>query len=905
MALQNPKLFGYEIKAALTDVSNKSLALRRLNLPPFDLEVIRGSADAGMTQSDWRSFHRLTVPIVKTTAIYSNESSSYLSIINNRSGTDSILFGNLDINGSISGKAIRYNYVKFNESNSANSEVKIADISTSRVSAWSSSDARATNNDLSIQANASISYGAQVGIATAGGTLVFNDQGNPKTVDGVTYNDCRGPRLQTNMTPQAKEFNSEIPTHKIKLKLGTTDTWVYAMKGIPYTVKGFFRNVNASVRLTQFKQDGNGNNVAASWKVVETANSNRFVNFPDRGNLDSSISFRSPVARERFIHFYYDPDYIRNVTITGANIAELPQVRLANAKYFNLSSNSLKNFPDFNFVAPGLTELYLHNNPFYLSETESERHLNPTIIGRIPTTVTSINLSSNFYGSIRNTAELTSFPSAVVSENTSSDIYTSKDLIVRRLNNISHFYFGRGGGPYFYPDNVNGIDVPSMMPNVSEVCTQYDAYSHDFRKVGATRIAEHSGTYPSVTYSNPHFPRGSYNFAAAPALQSLNVSNNYHLTWDVAAPESSFTIASDDIRSISISSTNLTIPNCTNKTLLGSINASWCRNAQSIFTTWYKGTNSSGGTTDDLNEKKSQDGYKFSGCDSLSSLYLSYSNLKNDTLPEFNNPNLTQLWLYNTGIRGGSPNGTEVNVITDDTFKNAEKITHIQIRSGNLLTNGFSTNCFKPIENLSYLFYHSFGRTGGNLPDFTSNGALNYVWLHNNAFSGSIPSFTGCNNLYYLRLSDNNFSGEIPGFSNLNSLAYLFLYNNNFTSLGTFSGVGNLYRFEAHNNNISGPIPDFTACSNLYYLILFNNNFTSYTTGSFADLRRIRYIDLANNNLPQQAVNQIVSDMYTNYQTHGSSRRITVNLRNNATPGVEALETIELLRLSGWTITYT
>ena len=73
MALQNPKLFGYEIKAALTDVSNKSLALRRLNLPPFDLEVIRGSADAGMSQSDWRSFHRLSVPIVKTTSRYNNE----------------------------------------------------------------------------------------------------------------------------------------------------------------------------------------------------------------------------------------------------------------------------------------------------------------------------------------------------------------------------------------------------------------------------------------------------------------------------------------------------------------------------------------------------------------------------------------------------------------------------------------------------------------------------------------------------------------------------------------------------------------------------------------------------------------------------------------------------------------
>ncbi len=142
-------------------------------------------------------------------------------------------------------------------------------------------------------------------------------------------------------------------------------------------------------------------------------------------------------------------------------------------------------------------------------------------------------------------------------------------------------------------------------------------------------------------------------------------------------------------------------------------------------------------------------------------------------------------------------------------------------------------------------------------------------------------------------------------FSNLPSLQYLYLYNNNFTSLGTFSGLGSLYRFEAHNNDMGGTIPDFTACSNLYYLILFNNKFSSYTSGSFVDLRRIKYIDLANNNLSQQAVNSIVADMYLNYQTYGSGRRITLNLRGNATPGEEAIETILLLRQNGWTITFT
>ena len=122
MALQNPKLFGYEVAAALTDVSNKSLALRRLNLPPFDLEVIRGSTNAGMIPNDWRSFSRLSVPIIKTVDRYNNESGQYTNLVNQRAGTNTALFGNLNVNGSISGKAIRYNYVDFDDSN----KVKIA-----------------------------------------------------------------------------------------------------------------------------------------------------------------------------------------------------------------------------------------------------------------------------------------------------------------------------------------------------------------------------------------------------------------------------------------------------------------------------------------------------------------------------------------------------------------------------------------------------------------------------------------------------------------------------------------------------------------------------------------------------------------------------------------------------------
>ena len=871
MALQNPKLFGYEIAASLTDVSDKSLALRRLNLAPFDLEVIRGSANEGMIPNDWRSFSRLSIPLVRNTDRFRQESSIYSDLIESRSGTNSILFGNLDINGSISGKAIRYNYVDFDDSN----KVKIADISTSRVSAWSSSDSRSTNSDITIQQHASISYGAQVGIATASGTLVFDTQGSAKTVDGVTYNDCLGPRLQTSMTPLEKEFNSETPTHKIKVKLGTTDVWLYAMKGIPYSVKGFFRNVNAEVRLTSLK-----NSIAASWKVVETGNSNSYVNFPDRGGTTSSIAFRSPVSRERFIQFYYDPDYIRSITINSANISEIPEIRLANARTFNLYRNEIKNLPDFNFLTPLLTSITLHRNPLYLSETEEERFLNPTTIAKFPTTITSFNMGGTWYGSIRGQTTGT--------ESTSGDgTYTSKDLIVRRFNNLVSMNLYRNGGAYFYPDNI----VTAILPNVPETCTNYSIANNNFRVIGDTRSSEHSGTYPSVSYSNSHFSNGSYNIKDAPALQTLYLYNNHYLA------DASFKngINSDVIEKLDMHNTNLPIPNLQGKDYLNNFSGTWCRSAYSLFNT--------AGT--DANTKNVMSGYKFDGCGALTRINLSHSNLKNDRFPKFTNPSLSYLNLYDTQIKGGKPDGTETNVIAEDTFEECANIENIYIRSPNLLASSIHQYAFINCTALYRLYYHSFGVTGGNLPDFTANGNLRYLQLMDNAFTGSIPTFAGSPSIYYVHLANNQLSGPIPSFANLTNLKYLYLYNNTFTTLGTFTGLGRLHRFEAHNNDIGGTIPDFSACGNLYYLILFNNKFNSYTSGSFADLRRIKYIDLANNDLSQQAVNSIVADMYLNYQTYGSGRRITLNLRGNSTPGEEAIETILLLRQIGWTITFT
>ena len=193
MALTNPKLFGLNVRTLLADVEEKNTAVRNLGLNPLDLEIIKGSTNAGMSRFDWVSFSRLKTPLYRTLDRFNNESETFNSILLQRAGTDQTLFGNLDINGSLSGSAIRYRFRDFSTGISVgnfNTGYKIADISTSRVSAWSSADPRANNPDLNIQKLAKISYGARVGIVEDG-KLEFGSQSS-----GVS-----GARIQTSIRP--------------------------------------------------------------------------------------------------------------------------------------------------------------------------------------------------------------------------------------------------------------------------------------------------------------------------------------------------------------------------------------------------------------------------------------------------------------------------------------------------------------------------------------------------------------------------------------------------------------------------------------------------------------------------------------------------------------------------------
>ena len=809
MALRNPKLFGLNVFSALADVVDKEQSLNSLNLSSRDLDIIRGSQNAGASSGDWISFSRLIDPLYRTLDRYKTDSEAYGTLLDARAGTERTLFGNLSINGILSGNAVRYRYL---DGTGSGATVKIADISTSRVSAWSSSASP-------IISTSPISYGAQVSIKSGGG-LQFGTQ------SGTT-----GPRLQTSLTPQAKEFASEFPTSKITCTIGGQSVVLYAMKGIPLIFTGFFRNLDTSIGLTSLIS-----NTSASWKIVETANPNNFTNFANRGNTTSSINFRSSVSRERYIQFYYNPDNISKITLTSANITELPAVKLQNATELNFSNNQLRNFPDFTFISPTLQSLNLINNPLSQSEIETERKLNSAVLNKIPQSLRDLYLAKTFYGSI------------------------SQNIIANRFTNLKILNLNRTDdtGPYFHPDTD---DANCQLPNVPNSCQTYLVSRNDFRSFGTSVGAAKS--VPDLTN-----------------LISLDVSLNWNLS--VVGP---FSIADGNIviQSIRSNHTNLPLPTgLSGKNSFTTLYHYWCRSAGPLV---------NGGT------------YLYDNCNSLSTLHLYGSNVTG-RLPKFTNAALSYLDLRVTNLTGGGPDGDETNVIPERTFEKCTNLVYMLIQSRLLLTAPIHPNAFSYTPNLYYLWYISYGRTTGNIPNLTLNSNLQFLVLHNNKFDGTMPSFTSNPNIRYVDITYNALSGAIPPLKNLQNLNRLLVYNNQFTSLSTFANLSNFQYFYAQSNKLSGEIPSFAGCPNLLYLILFNNLLTDYKTGALATNYRLNYLDLSRNLLTGQAVNQIIADLLLNYNTVNRGG-VTVNLRGgNALPSGVALDSIDILRSKGWSIVF-
>tara|TARA_Y100000004_G_scaffold172503_1_gene209392 strand:+ start:967 stop:3576 length:2610 start_codon:yes stop_codon:yes gene_type:complete len=864
--LTNKKLFGLDVNVNLSDVLDRNASLRSLNLNPEDLEIIAGSASEGVNQPDFLNLSRLDSPLYKTLGRYLDNSQQFAKISPKTAGSDQPLFGNLDLNGSIDVSALRYRYL--NPDNFTDQTIKFADLSTSRASAWSSSDPKATNSNASIQAQAKIAYGASLTISTDG-KLIFGTQGS----------EVSGPRLQTSLVPVGKRFESEIPTHKIKTRIDGNDIFLYAMKGIPLTFRGVFRNLRASAVIDQIVL--NGQSIRASWEVIDEDNPNVFTVFKNRGNQDTNIRFNSTSTRKRIIKFYYNPEKITALDIQNAGITDLPTSKFEKLTSLNLRNNSLRVFPDFNSITPILESLDVGRNKFSNSTIASERKIqnpnyiptvtgnqgNPTtgtVLDKIPQSVKSITIGTNFTGSI------------------------TQHVFANRFQNLETLNLARLSGAaaaaaFVFSADTN--DPKCELPRVSNTCRSYNVSRNKFRNLKTT------DNYPLGEVSDQ-----SRNIMELENLAYLNLYGNSNLKvnslnpGDPGGSSTPFSLqCGPNIETVILDFTNVNLPS-----LVGAEKLDYFR-ARHMS---HPGEMNQGS----IGSKQ----YFLSNCNELTYLNLDNSRVTGK-FPVFNNLKLRNVYLQNTQMTGGEEDNTTnpiTELIRETTFKQCTELSDLRITSNFFEAKPINKNAFVSNTKLQILRIRSGGRIPGNVPVLSNCTLLRLLYMNTNNFTGNLPNFSSNQLIEYIDFSNNNLSGNIPNFINLQNLRVLGLQSNNLTGVGQLSSLTSLTTLNLSNNSISGSIPDLSTCTRLSTISLANNNFNSYSSGSFTNLTRVRFIDISGNtSMSDEQIGKILSDLVINYNNSPRSG-VTLNFRNTSGPlGQDERDLVEELKLNGWNVT--
>lgn len=912
MSYKTPTFYGFRVNNNLSDIIDKTVALKRLTLNIGDIDIIRGAASSdGAIREDLIAISNIEQPLYKILDRYIGDTGQYRGILDGSAGVDSTLRGNLDVQGFIGGSAIRFRFIDYtvrinytsgsgtfvlNEKivSGANSaivkevgsgfiivknvvgdvttgsftgsysgatltvvtavqakDLKFADISTSRVSAWSTTTNPAADADP-------IFYGGQIKVATGGSV----------SVNKITWGQVAEPRLKkTDGTP----ITGEIPTHSITTTVNGQTIKLYAMKSIPLKLRGFFKRFDGTVKFNSAVP-----NSRVSWRIANVADSADVQFYPEQGSTSNSyLPYRAINAAERDVEIYYHPDFITELFTYSIGISELPAAQLPALRTLHIASNNIKDMPDIKFFAPSLQNLYLYDNNLYLASEPTLRKFTKEVADRLPSTLTYMHMMGTFYGSIRQTDVNGNVITTGIG---GANAYS---VIEKACPNLTTFECGRGWGPYFGPDDYDPAGYLPPMPNS---LITYNANSNDFRSVPARGLKD------------------------LPNLVNINIAGNYYLE------DPTFTLASNNLSSVYIGSSGLPIPNLSLKPALVTFESQYSRNAGPLHANVAVDTS-----------------YKFGGCGALQNLYL-YASGVTGFIPKFKgNTELRHVDLYAAqSVTGGRPDNGEhgyadgkTYVMYNDTFNDAKKISFFRVLSYNALVGkGFERDTFKNLPSLYYLFWYSYGRTGSGvadmpLPDVSSCPALQYFIMPVNNFTGPVPSMTTNQGIYYVDLSSNRLTGPVPTYSIRLSLHYVFLSDNQLSSFPGFINTPNMIYAYLHNNQIAGRIPMLGASDkapNLLHLFLFNNQMNGYTSGSFAGLTRIQRLDVSRNALTTFDLNNIVDDLFTNYQS-APRRGVNVNLHGQSaavgySPSTAALterekevaEKIDFLRSNGWTI---
>lgn len=737
--------FGLNVTRVFTDVADRDEAIENLGLKLDDLDVIRDSAaEYGITRTDVRALSQLDIPIQRYILKLSNDVVQYSGIVNESAGAKQQLRGNLTANGVLAASAVKYRYLE-----EGTNQLKNADISTSRVSSWSSTVSPPSDTSP-------IFYGGDLDV---GGTI---------TASKVNL---------TNNPLEVKFKDSEIPTHKIQATVNGSTVYFYAMKGIPLVFEGFFRNVNTIIELV--------NNGAVSVVIVNIEDDRFTVEFENIGGVSSTsanLVYRDNRAAPKNLEIYQDPRNIRTLQLNNLGISELPAAELPNLNELRLYRNLLREFPNFNQFSPQVTLLDIRENLFNQADDETIRSFNQAVVDRLPNTITTLLAGNTFTSSI--TGDLTKLSS------------------LRYINLNSHT---RGGSrPIFSAD---GNDPTGAMPVVANTVTDYRMNHNQFRTI--TDPVKQLPNLRRLEFVANDVTDPSF-FIDSEDIEYVNVSQGNQINVPNMNGKQSlerylcrrlFTGAYrgageiNDVNAFTTTDGTYKFGNCPSLTEIN-FYYSYYRGPLPQFTgntslsrvDLYR-TSIRGGKSD------TEDDYviypdTFNDCaETLSFFRIGSTSLINKPIhPDafLNLENITYLYVrsFNRGVSGELP-----------AFTGMPRLNRLYFLQNNF-TGALPTFSGNP---RMYVIHLAYNKLSGSIPRL-SLPSLGFLYLHYNNFD----SFDGLDtdNLRRLFVQNNNITGAIPDLSNLRRLYDCYLNNNSFSSYtpGSLAPLTRLRRVDVSNN---------------------------------------------------------------------------------------------------------
>lgn len=716
---------GLRTSLKFADSQNPVQILRNLTLDIEDLDVIRGISDQGVEQADIRSLSGLTYDLEKEIIAINSEVGTYENVLKSLNDGRRRIDGNIKLSGSIVAPTFKFRTVDFDASN----EIRTVDFSTSRASAWS------TFGDSS----ESVFYGGDVILSGSNSTIELSS-------------------LEFADDPIPKRFESQIPTHKIRVNIDGEEYDLYAMKSIPITFTGFFRsaqNLRADFNLI--------GSIRPSW-IVRNVNTNQEFVYENRisgsgTNRQSIISFFDSRAQEREIELYYPIDRLTRLDLNDIRLFDVPQVSIPNLTSFSATNSDLLEMPNFAFLYPNISSLNLSNSDLTRSDTPTLRTFSQDVVLRLKTandSLRSLNLSNVYSGEC--TADLSALV-GLISFTASSD--------KRRMTGTSP---NIGTGLVSY--NISGNSFSQLAPTVVQSTT---LQSLNIRSNGIGGIVDTSGNNLSSIVSFTTGGGNSHAIVDMNGKEDLVLYRSDSQTFQSNNIGTTIFNGCSSLEEISVQNTNVTgsLPNFTSNSALARV-FSW-------NTRWND-------ATVDYSIGENTFGPIGGGC----------------------RPTLNYFNLQSYNLR---------NPIHPHAFRDMPSLATLVVRSYNRGVTGVYPESLNECFNLRTLYLFQ-NQMSGSLPNFAGNKRLVTLILSENNFTGVVPSLnlpdlrtlfvhrnnlTGfqvldCQNLIQFNASFNNIS-VMPSFDLAFRVQTILMNNNSGMSYssGTLEILTALRRLELAN----------------------------------------------------------------------------------------------------------